>query len=73
MLRYKVFKMKNDELNCICYGLAAEIFENGIWNTIAAVEDVSCDKRFLSVLAEKCTAGQLDPIHIFDVVLDAIC
>ncbi len=72
MLRYKALKMKNDEFDCICYGLVAQKFENSNWNTIAAIKDISCDKEFVISLAEKCTAGQLDPVHILDVVLDAI-
>jgi len=72
LLRYKTFKIKNDEFDCICYGLAAEKLENGAWNTVAIVKDVSPYEEFVSALAQKCTSGQLDPIHILDIVLDAI-
>lgn len=36
------------------------------------VSDVSVDKTFVEALARCCTDLQLDPIHLFDVVEDAI-
>ena len=34
--------------------------------------DVSLDRAFVEALARRCTAAQLDPCHLLDVVEDAI-
>lgn len=39
---------------------------------IASVPDVSTDEAVVSVLACRCTAGQLDPAQLLDVVEDFI-
>ena len=39
---------------------------------IITVSDVSLDKAFVEGLAKLCTELQLDPIHLFDVVEDAL-
>jgi len=72
LLRYKTVEMFNIELNCICYGLVAEKFENENWIAVAVIKDISGDKKFVTDLAQNCSLGQLDPIHMLDVVLDAI-
>ena len=71
MFRYRAVKMINIEGH-ICYGLLAENLINGSWQPAAFVSDVSCNEQFVLNLAAKCIAGQLDPIHIRDVVIDAI-
>jgi len=38
----------------------------------AYVPDVSTDRAFVSGLAERCADGQLSPIHLRDVVMDAL-
>jgi len=38
----------------------------------AYVPDISTDRAFVSGLAERCTDGQLSPIHLRDVVMDAL-
>ena len=39
---------------------------------ILAIPDVSLNKEFVESLATRCTDLQLDPIHLFDVVEDAL-
>ncbi len=39
---------------------------------ILTVPDVSCDKNFAYCLAEQCTRFHLSPLHLFDVILDAL-
>lgn len=39
---------------------------------VTSVPDVSLDEGLVSVLACRCTAGQLDPAHLPDVVEDFI-
>lgn len=36
------------------------------------ISDVSLDRAFVEALARRCTAAQLDPCHLLDVVEDAI-
>ena len=42
------------------------------WREIAFVSDVSTDQAAVEQLARRCTEGQLDPIHLLDVVEDAL-
>lgn len=39
---------------------------------VAFVSDVSTDRAAVEQLARRCTEGQLDPIHLLDVVEDAL-
>ena len=36
------------------------------------ISDVSLDRALVEALARRCTAAQLDPCHLLDVVEDAI-
>lgn len=56
----------------ITYGMIAEQTCGTDWNEVRVIRDISCDKFFVDQLAEKCTWGQLDPIHMMDVVYDSI-
>ena len=42
------------------------------WREVAFVSDVSTDRAVVEQLARRCTEGQLDPIHLLDVVEDAL-
>lgn len=42
------------------------------WREAAFVSDVSTDRAAVEQLARRCTEGQLDPIHLLDVVEDAL-
>ena len=42
------------------------------WREVAFVSDVSTDRAAVEQLARRCTEGQLDPIHLLDVVEDAL-
>lgn len=50
---------------------AYQITENGA-ELITSISDVSVDEAVVSVLACRCTAGQLDPRQLLDVVEDFI-
>lgn len=39
---------------------------------VAALSDISTDKAFVQNLAQKFTDGQLYPIHLLDVIEDAL-
>ena len=50
----------------ITYGL------RGCQQVVQFISDVSLDRAFVEALARRCTAAQLDPCHLLDVVEDAI-
>lgn len=68
MYRYKVIEMRDRILGRTAYGIVAE-YGNG---HTAVVPHLSCDKAFVSRLAERCERGQVEPEHLLDVVTDAL-
>ena len=42
------------------------------WEEEAFLPDVSCDRELVLLLTEQCNRLKLDPIHLFDVVQDAL-
>lgn len=72
LFRYQAIEMDDKQDGHTSYGLLAERLEDDGWKSVAFVSDISCNREFVSNLAEKCSVGQLDPIHIYDVVIDAI-
>lgn len=71
MYHYKVIEMYGP----FCkpsYGIQAEVAEDGICTYVAFIPDISCNKAFVDELAQKCTKGQLSPMHLLEVVLDAL-
>ena len=71
MYRYIAVKEKlyhKDIGTYTSYGIKA--FKDG--KEVGFVSDVSVDRDFVEELVELCNTEQLDPIHLFDVVEDAI-
>jgi len=54
------------------YGILAEVRKDGSCSYAAYIPDISCNKAFVDDLAQRCTNGQLSPMHLLDVVLDAL-
>lgn len=54
------------------FGIVAIKVCDGEQQQKAFASDVSTDRDFVEELAERCTAAQLDPIHLKDIVLDSI-
>lgn len=54
------------------YGIMASTEENGTCTYTAYIPDISCNKDFVDTLAQRCARGQLSPVHLLDVVLDAL-
>lgn len=54
------------------YGLA--VYRVGVFGIRChlLVEGISEDAAFVRRLARDCTRGQLDPIHIYDVIIDRL-
>ena len=44
----------------------------GCQQVVQFISDVSLDRALVEALARRCTAAQLDPCHLLDVVEDAI-
>ena len=47
-------------------------FEAGQWQKVCLIADVSTSRSFAADLADRCTAGQLDPRQLNDVIEDAL-
>ena len=54
------------------FGIAAQKEVAGHWQTCCQVSDISTDPIFVVNLAARCTAGQLEPVHLLDVIEDAL-
>lgn len=52
----------------LSFGLVAS--ENGVPHS--KVSDISTDESFVTELAQQCSAGYLDPIHLYDVIEDSL-
>ena len=52
------------------YGIVCTLGEGERARQIACVEDISCDGDAVAALAARCTAGNLSPMHLLDVVED---
>ena len=54
------------------FGIAAQQEVAGQWQVVCKVSDVSTDPVFVENLAARCTAGQLEPVHLLDIIEDAL-
>ena len=54
------------------YGIQAFVTTPTGCEEAGFVSDVSCDLVFTARLAETCEQLQLDPVHLMDVILDAL-
>ena len=54
------------------FGIAAQREAAGHWQEVCKVSDVSTDPVFVENLAARCTAGQLEPVHLMDIIEDAL-
>ena len=71
MYGYRVFEScVPDQPDRTSYGLELWRYEDGNNERLAVIPDISLHKNPLLLLAIRCTAGQLDPIHLRDVLDD---
>lgn len=54
------------------FGIAAYSASQGRRRRVSFISDVSVDQNKVAQLAELCTAGQLEPCQLMDVVEDAL-
>jgi len=52
------------------YGILAYRWDKDRWICCAALSDVSPSRTRVQDLVDRCSVGQLDPIHLPDVVTD---
>ncbi len=72
MYRYEMYEenMESEELGVyVTYGIKAF---GASGEMLCAVSDVSTDRALVQTLCESCTAEQLYPIHLRDVIEDSI-
>lgn len=68
MYYFKVIETTDPVICRTAYGIMA----NDGKGYVAAVSNISCDKAFVTRLAERCARGQLAPEQLLDVVTDAL-
>ena len=64
----KVIETRDIVLRCIAYGIFAEDGKG----CSAMIPNISCDKAFVTRLAERCARGQLNPEQLLDIVTDVL-
>lgn len=72
MYRFEVMELCSLGSRRPSYGILASVLENDACAYVAYIPDISCDKAFVEELAHRCNEGQLSPMHLLDVVLDAL-
>ena len=72
MYFYKIVEMHDPFLGRISYGILAKRTEEGVTKGCALIPGISCNREFVQHLVELCERNQLSPIHMLDVVTDAL-
>lgn len=72
MYRFEVMELYSMGSRQLSYGILASVLENDACTYVAYIPDISRDKVFVDELAHRCNEGQLSPMHLLDVVLDAL-
>jgi len=72
LIRYLAFKEKihSDNLGCyISFGIKVVNDNNDV---LSSISDISLNEDVVKDICRKCTAEELDPIHLIDVIMDNI-
>lgn len=72
---YQVFEstvMEPDGQQRKAYGIRVCRQLDGEWSCESEMPDITGDTDFITRLADTCTSCELDPIHLRDVVHDAL-
>ena len=72
MCRFEVMELYSLGSRQLSYGVLASVLENGACTYLAYIPDISCNRAFVEELAHRCNEEQLSPMHLLDVVLDAL-
>lgn len=69
---YKVVETHDLLLGRTSYGILSKRLEDGATRDVALIPGISYDKEFVLQLLERCKRNQLSPIHMLDIVMDAL-
>lgn len=72
LYRFRVIETEDSFLGGRSYGIVGEESCSAGWVPAACVPNISCRLPFVTQLAERCNRYQLSPVHLRDVVMDAI-
>lgn len=72
LFHYKVIEMHGFASRQPSYGIQAEVVEGEVCTYMTLIPSISYNRVFVDSLVQRCNRGQLDPIHLLDVVLDAL-
>ena len=72
MYLFELVETYDPFLNRNTYGILEKCWEGGTVQEVAFIPGISCDKEFVLRLLERCARNQLSPIHMLDVVMDAL-
>lgn len=75
MFRFRPVKqfLFSDELGeYVSYGIHVFLLTPAGCAEAGFFSDISCDPGFVELLARRCTREQLDPLHLPDIVADAL-
>lgn len=75
MIRYQTYgeKMNSSDLGeYFSFGIAAVCVTEDKQEELFRIPDVSVDESLVKRICDLCTAEQLEPIHIYDVIEDNI-
>ena len=72
MYRFEVMELYSLRSRQPSYGILASVLEKDTCTYVAYIPNISCDRDFVVELAHRCTESQLSPMHLLDIVLDAM-
>ena len=72
MYIFELIESHNPFLKRTTYGILAKKLEGGLMQEAAFIPGISCDKNFALKLLERCKCKQPSPIHLLDIVTDAL-
>ena len=72
MYLFEIVEMQDLSLKRMSYGILVKNLDGGMIIEAAYIPGISCDKAFVMQLMERCERNHLDPVHLLDVVMDAI-
>ena len=72
LFTYRIVESYDPLLGRTSYGILAREEEDGAIREMAFVPRISGDRAFVQQILERCEQNQLSPLHLLDVVTDAL-
>ena len=70
--RFELVRSREPFSGRISYGILETQLVDGVAEETAYIPAISCDEAAVEQLMHRCARGQLSPVHLLDVVMDAI-